>query len=120
MNCEIAECQQPFKYKCPICYVKYCGIPCYKIHKASPCTPPSKAEPEQKPYEIDEKYLLSKESLELMSKNPALVELFKDKSFQRACRDLKASPDKEKFIQHLLQSYPDFVKFADILMSMYE
>nr|CAG4635206.1 EOG090X0JQ4 [Alona affinis] len=35
----------PFKYKCPTCYIKHCSLDCYKVHRQSPCEKPSGVPP---------------------------------------------------------------------------
>nr|CAG4650647.1 EOG090X0JQ4 [Sida crystallina] len=39
VKCEICS-NNPFKYKCPTCLIKYCSLVCYKLHKENPCQKP--------------------------------------------------------------------------------
>nr|SVE77377.1 EOG090X0JQ4 [Daphnia lumholtzi]SVE78002.1 EOG090X0JQ4 [Daphnia lumholtzi]SVE78630.1 EOG090X0JQ4 [Daphnia lumholtzi]SVE79260.1 EOG090X0JQ4 [Daphnia lumholtzi] len=41
-SCQICNAQ-PFKYKCPTCFIKYCSVPCFNVHKELPCEKPSVA-----------------------------------------------------------------------------
>nr|CAG4649851.1 EOG090X0JQ4 [Scapholeberis mucronata]SVE94012.1 EOG090X0JQ4 [Scapholeberis mucronata] len=38
--CQLCN-KEPFKYKCPTCYIKYCSLQCFKVHKESPCEKPN-------------------------------------------------------------------------------
>ena len=29
--------KEAFRYKCPTCFLKYCSVNCFKVHKESPC-----------------------------------------------------------------------------------
>ncbi|EQC26148.1 hypothetical protein SDRG_16000 [Saprolegnia diclina VS20] len=33
--------EQPSKYKCPVCRLRYCSAPCYKLHKDAACGQPA-------------------------------------------------------------------------------
>ncbi len=35
-QCQVCE-QQPSKYRCPGCALRYCSVACCKAHKAAPC-----------------------------------------------------------------------------------
>nr|CAG4651498.1 EOG090X0JQ4 [Simocephalus serrulatus]SVE94635.1 EOG090X0JQ4 [Simocephalus serrulatus] len=40
VSCQICQTTS-FKYKCPTCYIKYCSLQCFKVHKESPCEKPT-------------------------------------------------------------------------------
>lgn len=42
MQCQVCE-QQPSKYKCPGCALRYCSVACCQAHKAAPCPGPNAA-----------------------------------------------------------------------------
>ncbi|CAH2096076.1 unnamed protein product [Euphydryas editha] len=39
MDC--IQCGKDSKYKCPVCRQSYCSVACCKLHKETPCSPPT-------------------------------------------------------------------------------
>eukprot|EP00118_Oscarella_pearsei_P009741 m.56846 g.56846 ORF g.56846 m.56846 type:complete len:144 (+) comp34661_c0_seq6:17-448(+) len=37
-SCQICR-EKPWKYKCPVCVVRYCSVACFKSHKEDNCKP---------------------------------------------------------------------------------
>lgn len=38
--CQLCN-SNPFKYKCPTCFIKYCSLPCFTAHRQTPCQKPA-------------------------------------------------------------------------------
>nr|CAG4642212.1 EOG090X0JQ4 [Eurycercus lamellatus] len=43
-KCQMCDVD-PFKYKCPTCYIKYCSVACFKLHREAPCVKPEQPQP---------------------------------------------------------------------------
>ncbi|KAJ1941999.1 hypothetical protein FBU59_003335 [Linderina macrospora] len=108
------------KYKCPKCFVGYCSVKCFKIHKSEPCAAPApeppKPTPKPKPKqqasakvpEIDdeeeeEKHRLKAEDLKKLGTSIRLKELLQDPSLRTLIAAALADPDPISAIRSLRQ-----------------
>ncbi|CAG9786823.1 unnamed protein product [Diatraea saccharalis] len=119
-NCVL--CNEPSKYKCPVCRKPYCSVACCKLHRANPCTAPdvSTIESPKKQnidYEFPTEDTVPIEKLELLSKSVDVKKCLENPHV----RDILKELDKSAYPDDLMQEYmlePIFTEFVDACLSV--
>lgn len=125
-SCQICS-SQDFRYKCPTCYLKYCSLPCFTVHKATPCEKPAPpAQPVSSTklpqYQFSTKDTVPPERLQLLGSSEAVAECLANPHVQRMVRELAtgtAGPDTSEALRHALQE-PIFRELADACLRVVE
>ncbi|XP_068239215.1 zinc finger HIT domain-containing protein 3 isoform X2 [Palaemon carinicauda] len=128
-SCQVCS-HAAFKYKCPSCSVKYCSVPCYKIHKAVPCQP--KKSEANVTLEIDgQGNILSRQvlfptddtvmpaTLEKLRASEKLKELFKNQHLREMIKEVDSHPNP-KLMMHRAMKEPIFTEFTDVCLHIVE
>ncbi|CAL8363649.1 unnamed protein product [Lota lota] len=123
---------QPPKYRCPTCLIRYCSLSCYKKHNDSchrveqpaPVTPETKTE---EPWNVDD-ILLKEEDyidkvplqkLQLLSQSEELRGLLHNPHLRQLLRSIDSADSKEDAMRAAMQE-PLFVEFSDECLKVVE
>lgn len=121
MRCETNE----KKYKCKICEVPYCSLPCYKIHQESPCVPRINDQPANDLRKSAREPLFATadtvdpEKLEQLRNSEALKNLLYNPHLRKLLEEIDSAPNGMKAIRVGMME-PLFVEFADECMKLVE
>mmetsp|Transcript_43124 Transcript_43124/g.82246 ORF Transcript_43124/g.82246 Transcript_43124/m.82246 type:complete len:145 (-) Transcript_43124:243-677(-) len=117
----------PSKYKCPICRLPYCSVPCFKNHKETPCSKPDAvktappAQPKRKFEEIDDEddlgLRLSHAQLEALARHHHIRSCLRDDKLQRIIQEIDTAPDAERALDDAM-AQSDFQEFCDKVLSV--
>ncbi|CAH0398278.1 unnamed protein product [Chilo suppressalis] len=119
-NC--IQCNEPSKYKCPICRKPYCSVVCCKLHRSNPCIAPptpnveSPTEPSRE-YEFPTDDTVPVERLELLRQSVDVNKCLENPHVREILKIL----DKSAYPDELMQEYmlePIFTEFVDACLSV--
>ncbi|KAL1917914.1 uncharacterized protein VTP21DRAFT_3748 [Calcarisporiella thermophila] len=109
------------KYKCPICTLPYCSLPCYKKHKENPCEkpapPPEPPKQDPPPLNIpeDDESLLSDEQLAQLEHSDKVRQYLKDPRVCQLISEITSAEDAERRLDRARED-PEFEAFAQTLI----
>ncbi|XP_030217351.1 zinc finger HIT domain-containing protein 3 isoform X1 [Gadus morhua] len=124
---------EPSKYRCPTCQIRYCSLGCYKTHKDScirverpaPVTPETNTDVE--PWNVDD--ILQKEEdyidkvplqkLQLLSQSEELRGLLRNPHLRQLLRSIDSAANKDEMMKAAMQE-PLFVEFSDECLKVVE
>lgn len=127
--CEVCS-NTAFKYKCPSCTIKYCSVPCYKIHQEKMCQ--SNLQETNIVLDVDNKVnaLTSQvlfptddtvlpQTLEKLSNSKQLRDLLKNRHLRDVIKEVDSHPDAKLIMQRAMKE-PIFTEFADVCLHIAE
>ncbi|KAI9207313.1 uncharacterized protein BJ171DRAFT_494223 [Polychytrium aggregatum] len=103
------------KYKCSVCLIPYCSLPCYKTHKETPCEKAqlkTESLPQAPNREYEEDQLISEDRLKALALSPNIKKLLGDPQLRRILSEVNASTKVDPLLDHLLTESPLFREFA--------
>ncbi|KAI8512889.1 Zinc finger HIT domain-containing protein 3 [Branchiostoma belcheri] len=142
VTCEVCS-EQPPKYRCPRCEVRYCSLTCFKLHKDNTCGEREKLVQERRRIqqseaaaaedagavamemwddgmdEGDEEDRVPLDRLQKLQDSEELRSLLCNPHLQRMIREVDSSDDPEVSMQRAMQE-PIFVEFADQCLRVVE
>ncbi|XP_078667629.1 zinc finger HIT domain-containing protein 3-like [Branchiostoma floridae x Branchiostoma belcheri] len=143
VTCEVCS-EQPPKYRCPRCDVRYCSLTCFKLHKVNTCREREKLVQERRRIqqseaaaaaedagavamemwddgmdEGDEEDRVPLDRLQKLQDSEELRTLLCNPHLQRMIREVDSSDDPEVSMQRAMQE-PIFVEFADQCLRVVE
>eukprot|EP00058_Branchiostoma_floridae_P005506 XP_002590994.1 hypothetical protein BRAFLDRAFT_113877 [Branchiostoma floridae] len=145
VTCEVCS-EQPPKYRCPRCEVRYCSLTCFKQHKVNTCGEREKHVQERRRTqqseaaaatvqeeedavsmemwddgmdEGDEEDRVPLDRLQKLRDSEELQNLLCNPHLQRMIREVDSSDDPEVTMQRAMQE-PIFVEFADQCLRVVE
>jgi len=111
-----------FKYKCPTCYVKYCSLDCYKIHRQSPCEKPEQSEglpPQNRPYQFPTPDTVPQERLKELAFSDEVKECLKNPHVRKIMASLVSGFNPDKAMQEAMRE-PIFSELAIAVLKVAE
>ncbi|KAK2714452.1 zinc finger HIT domain-containing protein 3-like [Artemia franciscana] len=123
MECQICN-NNYFKYRCPICQIKYCSVDCFCNHKGSCAISedvntganPSKEKSNQE-FQFPTEDTVPKEKLEKLAESQKLKALLSNPHLRDMLQALGAAVNKEKAMQAAMLE-PIFTEYADMVLEI--
>lgn len=117
--CGVCNSQDP-KYKCSICFLPYCSVPCYATHKDSEnCKRPEKHELDDSTNEKNEEAtryfsedMIPPDTLKKLDESKKLKNLLKDVDLRQMLLAVDNADDAGSAMSKAMK-HPIFVEFAD-------
>eukprot|EP00002_Diphylleia_rotans_P014161 TRINITY_DN2754_c0_g1_i2.p1 TRINITY_DN2754_c0_g1~~TRINITY_DN2754_c0_g1_i2.p1 ORF type:complete len:147 (+),score=33.24 TRINITY_DN2754_c0_g1_i2:73-513(+) len=129
--CKVCQTETS-KYKCPVCAIEYCSVPCFKGHKEIGCekpqTPPQdtdksveaiRKDPQtQDPvlHQAESEDIVPQEKLDAVASNPTIAKLLGQSSLKRMLLEIDSAVDREKSLRLAMED-PAFLEFADVVLA---
>uniref|UniRef100_A0A8C4ZJ86 Zinc finger HIT domain-containing protein 3 n=1 Tax=Gadus morhua TaxID=8049 RepID=A0A8C4ZJ86_GADMO len=105
---------EPSKYRCPTCQIRYCSLGCYKTHKVEPWNVDDILQKEE---DYIDKVPLQK--LQLLSQSEELRGLLRNPHLRQLLRSIDSAANKDEMMKAAMQE-PLFVEFSDECLKVVE
>nr|CAG4636682.1 EOG090X0JQ4 [Eubosmina coregoni]SVE70193.1 EOG090X0JQ4 [Eubosmina coregoni] len=116
----------PFKYKCPTCFIKYCSLPCFTDHRQTPCQKPQLVAAVEKvsslppmKYKFPSADTVPVEKLEELVNNADLKECLSNPHLRTMLTSLVKSDTPDQAIKDAMQE-PIFIELAHACLQVVE
>ena len=119
--CEICQVDK-WKYKCPICELRYCCLKCYKVHKENPCSklvsliPPDTGAPGSDGDSEDDNDIIPLSKLHLLRNSSSILASLSNANLRAMLLDIDKASDPVKALKEAM-SIPIFIEFADACLN---
>mmetsp|Transcript_45396 Transcript_45396/g.52217 ORF Transcript_45396/g.52217 Transcript_45396/m.52217 type:complete len:151 (-) Transcript_45396:1721-2173(-) len=121
-RCKICQ-EEPWKYKCVKCYIKYCSLDCYKVHQKEECKKIEVAKQvetvvERVPEEMEldlEDVIVKATDLEKLKHNSELTSYFTNQRFRTKIREIDGAEFREDVLDDAMQD-PEFTAIMDKIL----
>lgn len=125
-SCQICN-GQDFKYKCPTCFIKFCSVQCFNVHKELPCekpavAPPSENLPVEHPpltYRFPTADTVPVEKLQALAHSDELKECLSNPHVRNILKSLVQSQTPETSITNAMKE-PIFLELAHACLKIVE
>ncbi|CAG9829212.1 unnamed protein product [Diabrotica balteata] len=123
--CEI--CQKEARYKCPICLIFYCSVPCCKKHRENKCNVLQRDEEteeanlivKRRKIETVTEDTVADDKLKLLATNEELNNLLANSHLRNLLVTIDQAESADEVMQKAMQE-PIFVEFADACLKVVE